>query len=274
MKATLVSFFILFLCSNSNAQVWGHAGATWHYDYGLFSGGLSTIEYVGDTTISNYTAQKLEVTYQEIYPQQNGTTILGPSYTSNYFTRYSGDSVFWYTQGQFYLLYDFGASPGDSWVIQETTSPGFLCDSTSVVEVVDAGTVQINGQSLRYIDMRYVQGDLGMSGRAIERIGMVEAYNPEISYLFPQYQNCDSNQVVDFSLYHFRCYQDDNYSAYNVTSQTCDYPVATASLQELSQGQKNVVTMVDLLGREVKNPENEMIIILYSDGSTEKKFVD
>jgi len=259
---------------NSQSQVWGNSGAIWHYDFGLFWGGLYTIEYVGDTTISGFDSQRMRALRETIYPQQNGTTIVGETYIHDYFTRYSGDSVFWFSENEFYLLYDFGATPGATWTIQEANNPVFMCDSNSVVEVVDTGSVQINGMNLRYIDMRYVQGGVGMSGRAIERIGLVTPFNPEISFLFPRDQNCDSTMIVDFWLYTFRCYQDDNFTLYSQTSQTCDHPVATAALDELSHRKKKMVKMYDLLGREILHPRNEIVIVLFSDGSIEKKYFD
>lgn len=47
-----------------------------------------------------------------------------------------------------------------------------------------------------------------------------------------------------------------------------------ANSTEVSLEEKEVVGMYDLLGREIKNPKNELVITLYSDGSMEKKFVD
>ncbi|XOV67233.1 MAG: hypothetical protein ACFHU9_16580 [Fluviicola sp.] len=271
---TILLLLGLSISTFSQAQVWANPGAIWHYDFGLFWGGLYTIEYVGDTTILGYDAQRMHALRQTIYPQQNGTTVIGETYTHDYFTRHSGDSVFWYSENQFFLLYDFGAAPGDTWTIQQTSNPDFMCDSNAIVEVVDTGSVQINGMNLRYIDMRYVQGGLGMSGRAVERIGMVDPYNPEISFLFPRGQNCDSTIVVDFWLYNLRCYEDDNFAVYNRTSQTCDYPVATASLSETTEIEKKALKFYDLLGREVEHPNNQLVIILFSDGTTEKRYVD
>lgn len=274
LKKLLIVFLISITSAAVTAQVWGHPGATWHYSYGLFSGGLSTIEYTSDATILGYPSQQLNVVNQDIYPQPDGTTVLGPSYNLTYFTRYSGDSVFWYAEGEFHLLYDFGASIGDSWALHETVTPMFSCDPTSVIEVTDTGTLTFNGMTLRYIDLNYVQGGFGMSGRAVERIGMIDANNPEMGYLFPMNQNCDPNQIVDFNLYNFSCYQDNAFGLYNVTNQDCDYLVTTASLDAVDSNQhKEILKLYDFLGREIDDPKHQWIIVLYSDGTTIKAYV-
>jgi choice-of-anchor B domain-containing protein len=48
--------------------------------------------------------------------------------------------------------------------------------------------------------------------------------------------------------------------------------MATSSLSELSSGPKELVKIVDSMGREVKEESNMMLIYIYSDGSTEKIF--
>jgi hypothetical protein len=276
MKGLLI-LLAISISSVSYGQVWGNSGATWHYEYGLFSGGLITMEYARDTTINNFSCQIIESTEQEVLPQQNGTTQLGSTSNFNYITRYSDDSVFWYSENQFHLLYDFGATAGDTWVIHESANPMFTCNSTSIVEVIDNGTIQINGLGLRYIDLRYVQGDFGVSGRAIERIGLVVQFNPEMSFLFPKSHNCDSTIFVDFDLYNFRCYEDDNFSVYNTQSTACDNLVATVGIEEAILNQyKEVLKVFDLLGREIALESislNQSVIIVYTDGSTEKVLV-
>ncbi|PWL27380.1 MAG: hypothetical protein DCO96_11605 [Fluviicola sp. XM-24bin1] len=48
--------------------------------------------------------------------------------------------------------------------------------------------------------------------------------------------------------------------------------MGTANVSELSTAEKEVVKIVDLLGREVNYTTNEWVILIYSDGSTEKIF--
>lgn len=49
--------------------------------------------------------------------------------------------------------------------------------------------------------------------------------------------------------------------------------LGTAHLNELSQANKKVVKMVDLLGRTVKNTEAQVVVYIYNDGTTEKVFI-
>ncbi len=273
---TLILFLVVFLNFSAFGQVWGRSGATWHYEFGMFFNALATLEYEGDTTINGFNCQKIAVKEQEVYPQQNGTTVLGQENNYSEFTRFSGDSVFWYADNQFFLLYDFGASPGDSWIIHEAPVSQFACDTVSIVEVVNAGTVNINGETLRYIDLLPVQGGLGLEGRAIEGMGLVESSSLFGEKLFPMQRNCDSTIVVDFFFQTFNCYQDDNLGLYNVSGQPCDNIVAaaTASLEEEpSSNEKSVLKVYDLLGRAAEMHSNQWLIIQYTDGSTEKVFM-
>jgi len=44
-------------------------------------------------------------------------------------------------------------------------------------------------------------------------------------------------------------------------------------LEGVGVGPRRMVGMLDVLGREVRTPSNQMVIILFSDGSVEKRFV-
>lgn len=53
-----------------------------------------------------------------------------------------------------------------------------------------------------------------------------------------------------------------------------DFFLGVANMTEVSIEDKEIMKMFDLLGREVQNPRNEMVVVLFSDGSTEKMFAD
>ncbi len=229
--ATLIVTLIIFSFSG-HAQVWGQQGAKWHYDFGLFSSGLTTVSYVSDTIVDGYSCQKLEEHWQQFYTLQNGTTFLGSEWTETRITRFSGDSVFYRGLDTFFLLYDFGASPGDVWTIYNDHGLDPYCDSLSKVQVIDVGTLTINSEVLRYVDLVHLQGAHGLSGRAVEKMGIVQGGNPEIAYLFPKPQNCDSMSIVDYWLYEFRCYSNDTFGEYNTAGQECDYLATHVGLKE------------------------------------------
>ena len=90
-----------------------------------------------------------------------------------------------------------------------------------------------------------------------------------------------ANQIVTKSLILFylgECSFPDwinDLGTYSTVNEACDQPTATLYLEELLiKDDKEVIRMFNLLGREIQNPKNELVIILYSDGSTEKKFID
>lgn len=173
------------------------------------------------------------------------------------------------------MLYDFGASIGDVWIINNDHGADLYCDSLSRVEVIDTGIITINGAQLRYVELITLPGaSLGISGVAVERIGMVEPSNPEISFLFPKPQDCDSNTVVDYFLYDFRCYQDDLFPVYNTVGEDCDYLITHAEVDELKLADKTVVKIFDVTGRETEFKPNTMLMYLYDDGTTERVFTE
>ena len=51
-----------------------------------------------------------------------------------------------------------------------------------------------------------------------------------------------------------------------------DVSEATSSISELSQHPKSLVKIVDVMGREIKDQPNTLLIKLYSDGSKQKVF--
>lgn len=215
------SFFLLFM-AHSNAQVWGNSGAKWHYKTeGLFSI-LFTASYVEDTTLAGFPSQKIRMTQQPIYPQPGGGTSPGPESEYFRFTRTSGDSVFHWVDSAFYLLYDFGANIGDTWEIGVSNGNDPMCDSISIVEVIDTGSMVINGMNLRTLNLASTPGSqTALGGKAVERIGMIES--GYFSFLFPSTQMCDTNIIVDYFDMDFLCYEDDNFTTFKETSQECDY---------------------------------------------------
>ncbi|MCR9173026.1 MAG: hypothetical protein NXI10_11065 [bacterium] len=275
-KLVLVIAFFVCSLTASYGQVWGAQGATWHYEFDDFGKGFYTYTYSGDTVIDGYSCQKIDVELQWIIAGSNGTTSPGSLDQYVQITRYSNDSVFWYKDDAFFLLYDFGASIGDQWVIHE--GPSFFdpeCDTVSIVSVSDTGMMTINGQSLRFIELNYVQGQYSISGRAIERMGVAnDNWYPQ-NLLFPSQVTCDTNIITEYFFNHFRCYTDNALGTYSVVSEACDLPLTTLSLSEIKfESEKQVERVYDLLGREVEHPKHQMVILLYSDGSLEKRYID
>ena len=148
-----------------------------------------------------------------------------------------------------------------------------MCDSLSIVNVVDTGSMIINGQSLRYLDLAMTGAPLyAISGRAVERIGMISGL--DANYLFPLERTCDTTVITEYFFWDFICYEDDNFALYNPASHTCDYYESIANIDELKLAEKSVVKIFDLSGREAEFKPNSMLICLYDDGTTERVFIE
>jgi hypothetical protein len=207
-------FFTLF----SFGQTWIEQGATWHYDWwNLGAFGFVKIEYTGDTTIAGQSCEILDATRYSFTVNQQGQTM--PIGSSNFGTEYtyaSGDTVFWWIDNQFQVLYNFGAQVGETWQVSSTG--GVNCTDPTMVQVDSTGTTDINGQTYRWMRMSNPLFSCnGLSGRFIERFGASD------SYLFPVPQQADSVFVIEYDLYAFRCFQDNSFSLYNVSNETCEF---------------------------------------------------
>jgi len=136
-KATL--FSLLFaIALQVNAQEFAPIGAIWHYTQGTINPDITsfkTLESVADTTINGVTCKKIveveriidtiKVTFQYMYSEN--------------------DSVFFYKNGGFHLLYDFGANAGDTILLEYFMNLPMIIDST--------GTIMVNNveRKIQYI---------------------------------------------------------------------------------------------------------------------------
>jgi hypothetical protein len=188
-------------------------GASWHYDYANFwVVGYVHINHVGDTVINGKAAGKLEKEWYayNIENQSHYNQHLGYEYM------YADDErVYVYRHNQFYVLWDFSATPGDSWEIPESFDAG--CDSTASATVVATGDTLINGHTLRYIELDW-NTDLNWAyhGLIVERIGPLQ------DYLFP-HPTCITDLFEGGPL---RCYSDNNIGLYETGfAEACDFIV-------------------------------------------------
>lgn len=227
MKLRLLLLFFLF----NNlliAQSWCPPNAVWHYSIGGgFLHGFDKIEYTSDSLIGGMNCQRLERTRYLFGMQPNGSINLVSSNTLDHFTYLSNDTVYRLSENQqFYPMYIWDAQIGDTWDIEIDANHPFLCDSISTVEVMDTSSIIINGFHLRKLRLATHTGSgWGFDSWVTERIGATGA-----AHLFPSYRNCDSNTVVEFYLFDFNCYQDDNFSLYP-SGTDCEYWLNVAHIQ-------------------------------------------
>lgn len=176
-----LKLLILYVLSTilTNAQNFAPIGATWHYNYQTIDPHLISfekIESVSDTTINGILCKKLveSTSAQEYYVYSNN------------------DSVFVYKENSFNLLYDFGATAGDTITLGSyyTTQDGLPLK----MKIDSVATLLVSGRPRK---VQFVTCGDGMmiefGGQVIEGIG-------NTNYLFP---------TLDFSpVGPLRCYQD------------------------------------------------------------------
>lgn len=208
-----------------NAQTsWAAPEATWYYTYDHFAfAQYIKIEKVEDTLINGIQCdvlQKTRIGYdyvQSLYDTVN----LGREYT---FTSLNGDTVFYFRNNKFYILYAFNALPGNMWIVCGNNSN---CPLTDTVRVDSIGYQIINSDTLRYLWTSKTSNAFGwyFTGKIIEKIGC-------IGYMFPEpyCQVIDNNEGGPF-----RCYNDSSGWQYttNIVS-TCDFTTSVNELQSLN----------------------------------------
>lgn len=236
-KLSLILFILIIHCTAFN-QVWIESGAVWHYDYWNI-GEMGFIKYVysKDTLIQNKDCQKISATwYRFTYNQYDSLVLMGQQTLRDNFTYVSGNTVFYLNNDEFFVLYDFGASIGDQWIIS-TNNDGFPeCDDTSRVVVTDTGSVVINESRFRSITVQPTSNSsVGLKGTYVERFGNIELESGPFQYLFPGLFQCDSiTAAVEWTYLHFKCFKDTSITLYNPSAEDCEYYLTHLGTEELS----------------------------------------
>ncbi len=199
MKNFILALFLSFSVS-SFAQSWAAPGATWYYDLTIYAMpfpqyGYERIQNIGDTIIGTHQYNKLQIFRSWYNPQAQQTT----NYTLPQleFTRADSGVVYYYRDSAEYVLYNFNAQPGETWVLRNEFE-WTQCDTASVV-VDSIATTIINGDTLRVLRTSPVSfnGISFLYPRIIEKIG-------SLANLLP-YTLC----VTDIPQgYNLRCYSD------------------------------------------------------------------
>jgi hypothetical protein len=175
-RKILTVLVCLLIFASAHSQVWISKGAVWHYNWestGGGSGGFVRINYEKDTLTNKILCEKLTSIYYEFCLGPNQTTVqCGKFVMPTQYTYVSGDTVFYLVNGQFQVLYNFGAKPGDTWNLGVDTNSN-AC-SKSIVHVDSIGKMVINGSTFRWISLSTNQNaSAGMGGKSVERFGAI-----------------------------------------------------------------------------------------------------
>ncbi len=223
----LITLIFCVLLTNGFGQVWIDSNAKWTFDYfNVAETGTWRWEYTHDTIIQNHQSQVIKATkYRYGGP---GTSIIN---YGNTYTYVSNDSVFYFKDDKFFLLYDFGAQIGDTWTVAIDTIFN-SCQDTAVVQVVDTGTIIINGNVYRTITLETISESLyALNGICVEKFGILPTTYENSNFGFlPGYQYCEGGPIIDYDLLTFRCYEDSSFPTYNPTNRDCDTLTSTSEL--------------------------------------------
>jgi len=219
----LLMVLVIAISLNVSSQVWIKPGAVWHYGtMGMSYVGFIKAEYEKDTLIENKLCNKLTaINYVFGIINPDGEFGLALKYhLKNNYTYCSGDTVFYFIDSKFSVLYNFGAKPGDAWDLGVNTNFHGCPDSS--VKVDSIGTTTINSQSYRWISISpTINSGVQLHGKIVERIGSIGGY------LFPVATCCDSLMQCDLGLEGFTCFEDDNFPLYNISNRDCEYYLKT-----------------------------------------------
>ncbi|NOQ73494.1 MAG: T9SS type A sorting domain-containing protein [Crocinitomix sp.] len=233
MKSFVLIFAFLFSAVGFG-QVWIDSNAVWNYKI-LHDGNPGHYEYnySEDTLIMGELYQKITREQSIWYWDDTNWSPIGPWTLSEKYTYVSGDTVFYLFNDQFFVLFDFGASIGDQWMIADTNaiSPSNWGTDTSVVEVIDTGTILIDTETYRTITLQTLDSaSYALNGLFVERFGLIT--DSSLFHLFPIGQSYNPSYIVEPWTISFACFHDDSFPLYNPSGEECQYTPSNVGLRE------------------------------------------
>jgi hypothetical protein len=220
-KIYLFALLLLFFKNITSQVVFCPPGAEWSYTWndGLLTfppGTYNTkVKYIGDTTIAGDQVKKLSHEYLAFECVQL-SSFCDPTYIKQ-----KGDTIFMLntcTSGNWQILYNFAASPGDSWTNSLLVSSSGTLTAGYTITVQSVNTVTVNFTPLKELTLAYLfkwgNTNFFYSGKATERIGGDK-------YLFHFWNKL----YTDCSYFSgFLCYKDSAFGQIQFNGFTnCDY---------------------------------------------------
>ena len=257
LKLNFRIFFSFSLClgfmlpSYAQDMEWAPVGATWHYEY---------ISVLGPEVSYTYVESVESTFYQGQECKRLDGLFAGCSWPvpeEGLYTYKSNDSVYFYHPQleEFKLLYDFGASVGDTWTVHNIALEEENPNSTEI-RVDSTGVTTIDGIELRvlYTSMVEYPPDSpneiywGFGGKIIENIG-------GLNYLLPFYLSCDPWPAG------MRCFQDESIF-YQISEVECDAEYTVSAGPEINSGHLKIAP----------NPAKDLVRLTW-DGQAQPKKV-
>ncbi|MFN2430816.1 MAG: T9SS type A sorting domain-containing protein [Cryomorphaceae bacterium] len=223
MKSLLILWAFLISFGSFAQNIWPHENAEWWMEItnGLFSPTLMHHYIDGDTTIAEISCSVLQS--DQIYAYPNDPQNFQTFPVQQEYLHYNGDTLFWWKEDEFRPLICFNAEVGDSWYPLPAEGIWPSCDVQPVfVSAVDS--VEYNQEWYRRV---YIEGGVGSTDPFYWQ-GSFDERTFMRGYPYPYYNDCEG--VVEWSLYNFRCYSDDELFI-NVSNGSCSAPLSTTAHQ-------------------------------------------
>jgi hypothetical protein len=197
--------FITFFITSSAQSNWCQPGAYWEYSLGGQINWATMSQYLNDTIIENKPCQIIQNKSRIIF-EGPFSPHAGPEYVGqNSYLHYSGDSLFYYFNNTFNLLFDFGASVGDSWIVSNYSyfDSVYVCD-TETITVDSVGVEQFSSQAYRWINIHSDSGSF--NGKVFEHIGCINRL------FYPDHGACNGQEEPYLN---HMCYSDSLFGKLN-----------------------------------------------------------
>lgn len=226
----LITLLITTTSLSGTAQSWVADGAVWHYNFwNVAVEGYYEYEYTHDTLIDGQNCQVIQGNRYQFY-NPGEPELISVSALSTEYIYTSGDTVFYRDHDAFFVLLNFDAEVGDSWVV--STTPTDFCTDTSRAIVLETGTIEIHGETYKTITIEPTANSAwGFKGVFVERFGNIAAGSGPFLSPFPMAYECEDisdDMIIEWDMLGFSCFQDNSFSLYQPYSDYCDYYTGVA----------------------------------------------
>lgn len=206
---------------------WATEGSKWYYSLHESPDhegeGYIFFETIKDTVINNKPAQEIRKT---------SFVSGGKNKTNEYEYTYREDGkVYFLHKGEFRMLYDFYAKPGDVWQVWDHTGLANHCGlpEEGAVVVDSIGLINNFGHILKVVyTSPYGNSTMGFGGKIVENAGST-------GYMFPLPQICNESLLLKPG--YLRCYFDKNImtllTEHFIASKKCDMIIPGTSINKL-----------------------------------------
>jgi hypothetical protein len=228
MKNIIAAIIFLLCITEVNAQKWFTPQAKWYRGLGY----ALEISKEKDTLIDNKLCVKLAARYKDLDSKQ---WIPYPKHNMLMYDDTLANIQYVFVKGQFYVLYDFNKSIGDTVFIPGIDAMGYQGEmdsgAWSVIDSVGIDTIMgIAYKTMHYKeilkadeDVIWPHYDWRFSGKIIETIG-------NLSNFMPMYQNPSIPNYDDI----LRCFENE-YINLKLTDYPCDTSRGWVAVTEISE---------------------------------------